>query len=158
MIEGIVFRIVCCLNGYITVPELIILSASSIKAVASRDHFVGVFFVVFLVSDGFAACTSRLKTTTHSWSRFCSVNCRPTTNNYQFSHLRSGREVNPDLKGGSRECYHSTTVAPVLLLYTKVVLKCHKSLCLDKIIFYGQCNVQYYLTHVELAWSHLFFF
>ena len=39
-----------------------------------------------------------------SWSRFCTVNCRPMASNYQLSHLWRG--------GGRRECCHSTTVAP----------------------------------------------
>ena len=28
------------------------------------------------------------ETSTYSWSRFCTVNCRPTASNYQLSHLR----------------------------------------------------------------------
>ena len=44
------------------------------------------------------------ETSTCSWSRFCTVNCRPTASNYQLSHLRSGRKLNPDLRGGRREC------------------------------------------------------
>ena len=52
------------------------------------------------------------ETSTYNWSRFCSVNCRPTASNYQLSHLRSGWEPNPDLRGGRRECYHSATMAP----------------------------------------------
>ena len=30
------------------------------------------------------------ETSTYSWSRFCTVNCRPMASNYQLSHLRSG--------------------------------------------------------------------
>ena len=52
------------------------------------------------------------ETSTYSWSRFCTVNCRPTASNYQLSHLRPCREPNPGLRGGRRECYHSATVAP----------------------------------------------
>ena len=37
------------------------------------------------------------ETSTYSWSRFCTVNCRPTASNYQLSHLRPGREP---LRGG----------------------------------------------------------
>ena len=44
------------------------------------------------------------ETSTYSWSRFCTVNCQPTASNYQLSHLRSGREPNPSLRGGRREC------------------------------------------------------
>ena len=52
------------------------------------------------------------ETSTYSWSVFCTVNCRPTASNYQLSHLRLCRELNPGLRGGRRECYHSATVAP----------------------------------------------
>ena len=47
-----------------------------------------------------------------SWSRFCTVNCRPMASSYQLSHLRSGRDSNSDLSGGRHECYHSATMAP----------------------------------------------
>ena len=40
------------------------------------------------------------ETSTYSWSRFCTVNCRPTRSNYQLSHLRPCREPNPVLRGG----------------------------------------------------------
>ena len=52
------------------------------------------------------------ETSTYSWSRFCSVNCWPTASNYQVSHLRPCWELNPGLRGGRRECYHSATIAP----------------------------------------------
>ena len=51
------------------------------------------------------------ETSTYSLSSFRTVNCRPTARNYQLFHLRSGLELNPDLRGGRRECYHSATVA-----------------------------------------------
>ena len=53
------------------------------------------------------------KTSTYSWSRFCTVYCRPTASNYPLSHLRPCPEPNPGLRGGRRECYHSATVAPI---------------------------------------------
>ena len=53
------------------------------------------------------------ETSTYSLSGFCTVNCRPTASNYQLSHLRPCWELNPRLRGGRRECYHSATVAPV---------------------------------------------
>ena len=53
------------------------------------------------------------ETSTYSSLGFCTVNCQPTASNYQLSHLRPCRESNPGLRGGRRECYHSTTVAPV---------------------------------------------
>ena len=52
------------------------------------------------------------ETSTYSWSRFCTINCRPTASNYQLSHLRPCWEPNPGLRGGRQECYHSATVAP----------------------------------------------
>ena len=56
------------------------------------------------------------ETSTYSSSGFCTVNCRPTASNYQLSHLRPCRELNPSLRGGRRECYHSATVAPDIWL------------------------------------------
>ena len=37
------------------------------------------------------------ETSTYSWSRFCTVNCRPTVSNYQLSHLEAvpGTEPRP---------------------------------------------------------------
>ena len=40
------------------------------------------------------------ETSTYSWSRFCTVNCRPRASNYQLSHLRPRREPNPGVRGG----------------------------------------------------------
>ena len=51
------------------------------------------------------------ETSTYSWSRFFIVNCRPTADIYKLSHLRSGREPNPGLRGESVKD-HSATVAP----------------------------------------------
>ena len=47
------------------------------------------------------------ETSTYSSSGFCTVNCRPTTSNYQLSHLRPCQEPSPGLRGATRECYHS---------------------------------------------------
>ena len=44
------------------------------------------------------------ETSTYSWSRFCIVNCLPTASNYLLSYLRSGRDLNSDLRGGRRVC------------------------------------------------------
>ena len=52
------------------------------------------------------------ETSTYSWSRFCTVNCQPTASNYQLSQLRPCGELNPGLRGGRQECYHTATVAP----------------------------------------------
>ena len=61
------------------------------------------------------------ETSTYSWSRFCTVNCRPTASNYQLSHLRPCREPNPDLRGGRRECYHCATSFYLMCAYFKAV-------------------------------------
>ena len=37
------------------------------------------------------------ETGTYSWSRFCTVNCRPMASNYQLSLMRSGKDLNSDL-------------------------------------------------------------
>ena len=55
------------------------------------------------------------ETSTYSLLGFCTVNCRPKASNYQLSHLRLCRGLNPGLRGGRRECYHSATVAPCSL-------------------------------------------
>ena len=52
------------------------------------------------------------ETSIYSSSGFCTVHCRPTASNYQLSHLRPCRKLNPGLRGGRRECYYSATVAP----------------------------------------------
>ena len=56
------------------------------------------------------------ETSTYSLLGFCTVSCRPTASNYQFSHLRPCRELNPGLRGG-RE---SVTTLPLWPLYTCV--------------------------------------
>ena len=48
------------------------------------------------------------ETSTYSWSRFCTVNCKQLPA-FPFEEVW---EPNPDLRGGRRECYHSATVAP----------------------------------------------
>ena len=53
------------------------------------------------------------ETSTFGSSGFCTVNCQLMASNYQLSHLRLCRELNPDLRGGRQEYYHSATVAPV---------------------------------------------
>ena len=52
------------------------------------------------------------ETSAYSWSRFCTVNCRPMASKYQLSHLRLCREPNPGLRGGRLEYYHSATTVP----------------------------------------------
>ena len=51
-------------------------------------------------------------TCTYSSLGFYTVNCQPTASNYQLSNLRPCWGLNPGLRGGRRECYHSATVAP----------------------------------------------
>ena len=43
---------------------------------------------------------------------YCKLPTDEKASNYQLSHSRSGRELNSDLRGGRRECYHSATVSP----------------------------------------------
>ena len=52
------------------------------------------------------------ETSTYSLLGFCTVNCRSMASNYQLSHLRLCQELNPFLRGGRQECYHSAIVAP----------------------------------------------
>ena len=85
------------------------------------------FIYLFWVLRRFQHCTGHI--TTGSWKgrgnqykqfiRVCTVNCRPTASNYLLSHLRPCRESNPDLRGGSGECYHSATVAPFICFIMK---------------------------------------
>ena len=80
------------------------------------------FQYLFGVLRRFQHCTGHIttgswkaeETSTYSWTWFCTVNFWPTASNYQLSHLRSGREPNPNLRGRRGECYHSATMAPVL--------------------------------------------
>ena len=44
--------------------------------------------------------------------------CQPKASSYQLSHLRSGWELNFDLRGGRRECNHSATMAPFAQMKT----------------------------------------
>ena len=61
------------------------------------------------------------ETSTYSLLGFCTVNCRPTASNNQLSHLRPCWKLNPCLRGGRGECYHSAIVAPVTELKDIVV-------------------------------------
>ena len=88
-----------------------------------RHYFLYVFiYLGFYVAFNTIQVISRRvvgraeETSTYSSSGFCTVNCRPTASNYQLSHLRPCRELNPGIRGGKRECYHSATVAPLFFL------------------------------------------
>ena len=37
-----------------------------------------------------------------AWSRFCTVNCQPTANNYQLSHMSSSQDSNFNLRAERR--------------------------------------------------------
>ena len=65
------------------------------------------------------------ETSTYSLLGLCTVNCRPTASNYQLSHLRPYRELNPGLRGGRRECYHSATVVPTQKVVKKYSYYCN---------------------------------
>ena len=80
------------------------------------------FHTVQVISRGVVGRAE--ETSTYSWSRFCTVNYRPTASNYQISHLRPCREPNPGLRSGRRKCYHSATVAPQMKCYKSVVRLC----------------------------------
>ena len=71
------------------------------------------------------------ETSTYSSSGFCTVNCRPTASNNQLSHLRPCRELNPSLRGGRRECYHSATAAPLSGLRSLIFISFKKGHTLD---------------------------
>ena len=66
------------------------------------------FNTVQVISQRVVLCAE--ETSTYSWSRFYSVNCRLMASNYQLSHLRSGRDTNSDLRGGRGECYQSARI------------------------------------------------
>ena len=61
------------------------------------------------------------ETSTYSSLGFCTVNCRPTANNYQLSHLRPCWESNPSLRGGGLECYHSATMTPCFIEQADII-------------------------------------
>ena len=51
------------------------------------------------------------ETSTYSWSRSCTVNCRPFVRNFHLS--RTGFRVQTaDLRGRGQVCYHCATMAP----------------------------------------------
>ena len=91
-------------------------NAGNQKVVFVWIYFLGFFYVVFntvqVISRWVVGRAE--ETSTYSSLGFCTINCRPTASNYQLSHLRPCRELNPGLRGGRRECYHSATVAPRL--------------------------------------------
>ena len=80
------------------------------------------FYVAFNTVQVISRWAVRMaeETSTHSWSRFCTLNYRPTVSNYQLPHLRPCREPNPGLRGRRQECYHSATVAPQNLYRTSL--------------------------------------
>ena len=71
------------------------------------------------------------ETSTYSLLGFCTVNCRPMASNYQLSHLRLCWGSNLGLRGGRRECYHSTTMAPWIVYQSGDKMLCisHNRAC-----------------------------
>ena len=62
------------------------------------------------------------ETSTYSSLGLCTVNCQPTSSNYQLSHLRLCRASIPGLRGGRRQFYHSVTVAPRMVFKTATLV------------------------------------
>ena len=92
------------------------------------------------------------ETSTYSSSGFCTVNCRPTASNYQLSHLRPGREPNPSLRGGKRECYLSATVTPIAWMVcvccsSPWVISFCKGLMRDVFTIIIQCLARYQVSN-----------
>ena len=86
------------------------------------------------------------ETSTYSLLGFCTVNCRPMASNYQLSHSRLCRELNPHLRGGRPECYHSATLTP---------FKCFKMLMyniIKLIISYKLVVISYNLLLLLFRW------
>ena len=96
-----------------------------------RQGKVGTFIVyLFGVLHCFQHCTwsyhdgwfcEQRKPVHTSWSRVCTVNCRPLVNNYQLSHIKS-TVWTADLRGGRRVCYHCATMAPSTFLVSIIHL------------------------------------
>ena len=122
-------------------------------------HYNLIYLFIYLVTFNTVHVISRRvigraeETSTYNWSRFCTVNCRPTASNYQLSHLRPCREPNPGLRGGKRECYHSATVAPhynliTCLCYLFCILY-HTLVVTDrKFCLISTCHHQYTMTQI----------
>ena len=85
---------------------LILLFTYMLFTNATYSPIINLFIYLFMW--GFTSLSTLVKsrrvvgraeeTSTYSWSRFCTVNCRPMASNYQLSHLRPCREPNPGLR------------------------------------------------------------
>ena len=87
-----------------------------------RKTWVGVSSENTRFRFDFSQCTGHIpwvvlwaqETSTNSWSRFCTVNWRPSVSNYQLSHKRSGVWT-AELRGGRRVCCHCAWPWPQIL-------------------------------------------
>ena len=79
-------------------------------------HTYQFIYLEFFVASNTVQIISQLvvlweeETSTYSWSRFCTLNSRPSVSNYQLSQIRSG-VCTADLRGMRRMCYHCATMA-----------------------------------------------
>ena len=94
------------------------------------------------------------ETSTFSLSGFCTVNYRPTASNYQLSLLRPCRELNPGLRGGRRECYHSATMAPFMCF--ACLMKLYVSVGIFAVGFFTICVLFFKVINVKVqCFGHL---
>ena len=101
------------------------LMSSQTLLIGFSGYYLFILFIyLFGVLRHFQHCTGHItrvvgraeETSIYSLLGFCTVNCRPTASNYQLSHLRPCWGSNPGLRGGRRECYHSATMAPSVVI------------------------------------------
>ena len=83
---------------------IIIEKFSSFKWNTEYDYFYMYYFVFFITPSTLSIILWWVvgraeETNTYSWSRFCTVNCWPTTSSYQLFHMRLGRALNSELRG-----------------------------------------------------------
>ena len=114
---------------------------------------LGEFIYLVLQTEG---------TSTFSWSRFCTLNCQPMGRNYmyQLSHLRSGRELNSDLRVGRQECYHSATVIPYFRV--KIYLAIFAEVCAPGvlssylIVYFMTCCPKIFCTFTNIEFHYFY--
>ena len=93
LVSGLIFLSICCVGLLIYLGVYV--AFNTIQVISRR--------VVGRAEEA----------STYSLPGFCTVNYRPMARNHQLSHLRPCRELNPGLRGGRQECYHSAPVAPI---------------------------------------------
>ena len=54
----------------------------------------------------------------NQYIQFCTINCLPMASNNQLSHLRSGQEVNSDLRGERRDTNTTTATTTTTTITT----------------------------------------